>query len=365
MTTEGASRAPRQRPTSAVANPHRDRRGTHSGGCRLTVAQLASASADVVPLAATAGCGKSPTLTSGTHSIQSSGQNRQLHPAPARQLQQQQPVPADLRVPLAGRQHARTSPRAGVTGLPGRTTGCRSSRTTRRSSSHRNGLGNGWANSGGQDVTLVDDIMRRIEADLCVETTQRFALGFSFGGGMSYAWRARAPTPSGRSPSTPARRSAGAAAAASRSRTSESTGSPTTSSPSRTGARCGTRFVANNGCTNQSPREPAPGSAHITTTYSGCRAGYPVQWAAFDGGHGPGPVDGRRRERRQDLDQGRGVEVLRAVRGHHPDADADIEPVPDPDADSHFEPDVVPVAERRFGPVPGRQRRQRRPTAPR
>jgi hypothetical protein len=30
---------------------------------------------------------------------------------------------------------------------------------------------------------------------------------------------------------------------------------------------------------------------HVTTTYS-CRAGYPVQWAAFDNGHMPGPVDG-------------------------------------------------------------------------
>ncbi|WP_460518312.1 cellulose binding domain-containing protein [Flindersiella endophytica] len=53
------------------------------------------------------------------------------------------------------------------------------------------------------------------------------------------------------------------------------------------------RFVANNGCTPQNPREPASGSlTHITTAYSGCRAGYPVVWAAFDGGHLPGPVDG-------------------------------------------------------------------------
>ncbi|WP_328993593.1 ricin-type beta-trefoil lectin domain protein [Kribbella sp. NBC_01245] len=52
-------------------------------------------------------------------------------------------------------------------------------------------------------------------------------------------------------------------------------------------------FVRNNGCTAQNPREPAAGSrTHITTTYSGCRAGYPVVWAAFDGGHGPGPIDG-------------------------------------------------------------------------
>ncbi|WP_314242056.1 RICIN domain-containing protein [Streptomyces sp. DSM 40907] len=53
------------------------------------------------------------------------------------------------------------------------------------------------------------------------------------------------------------------------------------------------RFVNNNGCTPKSPREPAPGSrTYIITTYSGCRAGYPLQWAAFDGGHLPGPVDG-------------------------------------------------------------------------
>jgi hypothetical protein len=52
-------------------------------------------------------------------------------------------------------------------------------------------------------------------------------------------------------------------------------------------------FVRNNGCTAQNPPEPAQGSlTHIITTYSGCRAGYPVQWAAFDGDHTPDPVDG-------------------------------------------------------------------------
>jgi hypothetical protein len=51
-------------------------------------------------------------------------------------------------------------------------------------------------------------------------------------------------------------------------------------------------FVRNNGCTPQNPPEPGVGSGrHITTAYS-CRAGYPVQWAAFDGGHGPAPVEG-------------------------------------------------------------------------
>jgi hypothetical protein len=53
------------------------------------------------------------------------------------------------------------------------------------------------------------------------------------------------------------------------------------------------RFVRNNGCTAQNPPEPAPGSrTHTLTTYSGCRAGSPVVWAAFDGGPQQGPVDG-------------------------------------------------------------------------
>ncbi|NUS14273.1 MAG: poly(3-hydroxybutyrate) depolymerase, partial [Streptomyces sp.] len=53
-------------------------------------------------------------------------------------------------------------------------------------------------------------------------------------------------------------------------------------------------FVRTNGCTPQNPPEPANGSlTHIITTYSGCRSGYPVVWAAFDGaGHDPGPIDG-------------------------------------------------------------------------
>ncbi|HUQ59572.1 cellulose binding domain-containing protein, partial [Lentzea sp.] len=51
-------------------------------------------------------------------------------------------------------------------------------------------------------------------------------------------------------------------------------------------------FVRNNGCTAQNAPEPAAGSRrHIITNYSGCRAGYPVVWAAFDGGHTPGPID--------------------------------------------------------------------------
>lgn len=42
-------------------------------------------------------------------------------------------------------------------------------------------------NQGGEDVTFFDNLVKTVEADLCVETTLRFSTGFSYGGAMSYA----------------------------------------------------------------------------------------------------------------------------------------------------------------------------------
>jgi poly(3-hydroxybutyrate) depolymerase len=53
------------------------------------------------------------------------------------------------------------------------------------------------------------------------------------------------------------------------------------------------KFVTNNGCTAQTPPKPS-GSTHICTKYEGCKTGYPVEWCAFGGaGHSPAPVDGQ------------------------------------------------------------------------
>ncbi|WP_406368120.1 alpha/beta hydrolase family esterase [Streptomyces sp. NBC_01546] len=140
-------------------------------------------------------------------------------------------------------------------------------------------------------------MIRRIEGGLCVNTAQRFATGFSWGGGMSHAL---------------ARTRANVFRAVAVNSGGEISGCSGGAQPIAyfgirgvsdsvlniaQGRSLRDRFVSNNGCTSQSPREPAPGSrTHITTTYSGCRAGYPVQWAAFDGGHLPGPVDGSSNE---------------------------------------------------------------------
>ncbi|WP_347597603.1 cellulose binding domain-containing protein [Acrocarpospora sp. B8E8] len=155
------------------------------------------------------------------------------------------------------------------------------------------GLNNGWANSGGEDVTFVDDMLRRIEADLCVETTQRFALGFSYGAAMSYSlacsranvFRAVAVYAGGQLSGCSGGTQPIAYFAAHGLRDSVLSISG--------GRSLRDRFVRNNGCTAQNPPEPSQGSlTHRSTSYSGCAAGRPVVWAAFDEGHIAAPQDG-------------------------------------------------------------------------
>lgn len=155
------------------------------------------------------------------------------------------------------------------------------------------GIGNGWANSGNRDLTFVDDLVKLIKGDLCVDTTRLFAMGFSYGGGMSYAIACgRAKVFRAVAVYSGAQLSGcegGTQPIAYMGIHGISDGTCNISG----GRALRDRFVRNNGCTSQNPPEPTVGSkTHKTTTYSGCQPGYPVVWAAFDGGHTPGPVDG-------------------------------------------------------------------------
>ncbi|MET7833788.1 cellulose binding domain-containing protein [Micromonospora sediminicola] len=236
-------------------------------------------------LAATAGCGKAPTLTSGTRTITSSGQNRSYI----------------LRIPDG---YDRNRPYRLIFGfhwLNGSANNVASAGYYGLLPLSNNstifvapqGIDNGWANTNGRDLTLFDDISRQVENDLCVDTTQRFALGWSYGGAMSYAVACARPT---------VVRAVTVLSGANLSGCNGGTqpvayfgihGIYDSVLNISMGRSLRDTFVRNNGCTAQSPREPSRGSlTHVTTTYAGCRAGYPVQWAAFDGDHTPSPVDG-------------------------------------------------------------------------
>ena len=243
-------------------------------------------------LAATAGCGKAPTLTSGTRSIQSGGKNRNFIVKVPDNYDRNHPYRLIFAFHWVG----------------GTANDVASGGTDRDAWSYYGlmqlannsailvapqGLNNGWANSGGQDVTFVDDMIKQIEGGLCVDTTQLFSVGFSYGGAMSYAlacarasvFRAVAVYSGGQLSGC----SGGTQPIAYLGIHGISDGTLNISG----GRAMRDTFVRNNGCTAQNPPEPRPGSlTHILTAYSGCRAGYPVQWAAFDGGHTPGAVDG-------------------------------------------------------------------------
>jgi poly(3-hydroxybutyrate) depolymerase len=242
--------------------------------------------------AGTAGCGKAPTLASGSHSLQSGGQNRTyILRTPANYDRNHQ-----YRLFFGFHWNGGTANDVDSGGSDAAVWSYYGMRQLSNDGAifvAPQGIGNGWANSGGRDVTFVDDMLRQIESDLCVDTTQRFSLGFSYGGGMSYAlacaradvFRAVAVYSGGQLSGC----SGGTQPVA-------YMGIHGVSDPVlniSAGRSLRDTFVRANGCTPQNAPEPAAGSkTHITTTYSGCRAGYPVVWAAFDGGHGPGPVDG-------------------------------------------------------------------------
>jgi poly(3-hydroxybutyrate) depolymerase len=55
------------------------------------------------------------------------------------------------------------------------------------------GIGNGWSNSGGADVTFITGLVQKLESEFCIDKKRVFAEGFSMGGSMSYALACGAP----------------------------------------------------------------------------------------------------------------------------------------------------------------------------
>ncbi|MEU7087111.1 cellulose binding domain-containing protein [Streptomyces achromogenes] len=256
-----------------------------------TPGRAAAAPADAA--AASPGCGKAPTLTSGTYTLQSGGKNRSFI----------------LRVPDGYDRDRAYRLVFGFHWLGGTSTDVATGRTVdpgtwayyglQRLADNSavfvapQGLGNGWANTGGEDITFVDDMIRRIETDLCVDQTQRFALGFSYGAAMSYSLACSRAT---------VFRAVAVQSGGVLSGCDDGTrpiaylgvhGLRDNVLGISGGRAMRDRFVRNNGCTPQNPPEPAQGSlTHRVTAYAGCSAGHPVVWAAFDEGHIAAPQDG-------------------------------------------------------------------------
>jgi poly(3-hydroxybutyrate) depolymerase len=160
------------------------------------------------------------------------------------------------------------------------------------------GLGNGWGNSGGQDLKFVDDMVALIENNYCVDTKHVLTNGFSYGGGMSYELAcARAKVFRGAAIYEGAQLS-GCDGGNDPIALWQMVGLTDTTCPMNLATPIRDRFVKNNGCTAQSPPQPpnpppyvSPGG-HVCTDYAGCSAGHPLRWCVHQSGHGNAVVDG-------------------------------------------------------------------------
>jgi poly(3-hydroxybutyrate) depolymerase len=139
--------------------------------------------------------------------------------------------------------------------------------------------------SAATDTTFVDDILKAVEADLCIDTSRVMLEGFSQGAAMSWTlacsrpgvFRAAVGHSGGgvANPSTcqpiPYLGSLGLA---------EGNGQNTQTD----------QFAKWNGCTITTLPRASTGS-HVCTNYTGCPAADPVRWCSYDGGHTPSPTD--------------------------------------------------------------------------
>lgn len=147
------------------------------------------------------------------------------------------------------------------------------------------GISKGWANSGGADIAFVKAMVAYFEANLCIDQSRIFSLGFSYGGMMSDeigtemgdVFRAIAPM-------SDACYSGGCKATNNHPiAVWMAHGDNDTVVPLADGMTALNKFLTKNGCgTQTTPVTPSP-----CVQYQDCMPGYPVVWCKFSGGHMP------------------------------------------------------------------------------
>lgn len=244
---------------------------------------------DSMPKAArSAGCDKTRTLTDGTLSITSGGKTRKYilkTPASYDNSQAHRLVFAFAESGSSAQSVAnRNYFRMGTYDTKG---------TIFVAPDAENGAGS-WSKA---DVTLTDDILAKVEGDLCIDKSRIFATGFSFGGAMSLALACTRADVfrgvaffsgadlTGSCNATLTKPIAYYASQAS----GDASGAPIPTS----GRIKQAQFAAVNGCTAEanSTTFPAAGKPHTCTVYKNCKAGFPTVYCVFDGPHGWEPVD--------------------------------------------------------------------------
>jgi hypothetical protein len=162
------------------------------------------------------------------------------------------------------------------------------------------GVDGKWENSNGQDLRLVDDMVKLIEDNYCVDTMGIFAQGVAWGGGMAYEIAcARANVFRGVAIYE------GAVVSGCDNGTDpiaywQMAGLTDTVFTMEVATAMRDHFARNNGCTiptAEPPQPPLPPpylnpGGHVCTDYAGCSSGHPLRWCVHQSGLGNAVVDG-------------------------------------------------------------------------
>jgi poly(3-hydroxybutyrate) depolymerase len=251
----------------------------------IALAFVFSASLSSVLAAPSPGCGKTPTLTSTTYNTTINGKSRQYILKLPENYDNNRPYRLVFTLhAFRGSANQIATARLPYYGLPALANNSAIFISP-------DGLNQGWANEGGEDLKFVDDMIKTVEQDLCIDQSLRFATGFSYGGGMSYSLACS------RSKDFRAVAILSGATLSGCEGGSDPVafyiqhGTNDTSLPIARGRELRDRFIKNNGCTPLAT-EPAPSEGKSSTTaYTGCSPGHPVTWVVFEGGHVPSPTD--------------------------------------------------------------------------
>ncbi|KAB8068234.1 putative feruloyl esterase C [Aspergillus leporis] len=152
-----------------------------------------------------------------------------------------------------------------------------------------NGRNAGYANTNGEDVALIETIIQQVESDLCVDQSSRYATGFSWGGGMSYALACSRA------------KEFKAVSVLSGGLVSGCDGGDDPTAylsihgindpvlPFEGGVNLANKFVKNNGCQATNVGMPGSGGGgSVRTDFYGCSK--PVSFIAYDGGNDGAPL---------------------------------------------------------------------------
>ena len=203
-----------------------------------------------------------------------------IHHSVARRLQEHQRLPADHRSPWGHRQGRR---RRGVERSEGPYFGLwdlSKGTTIFVAPSADGGL---WDAT--NDTAFVTEIIKAVEADLCIDTSRIMLEGFSQGAAMSWTLGCKLTgvfrAIVGHSGGGVANPSQCQPIAYFGSGGKQENVTQTTQSD---------QFARWDGCTIET-FAPAPSGGHMCNDYKGCSAGHPVRWCPYDGPHTPSPTD--------------------------------------------------------------------------